>query len=74
MENKPSFVDGQVVQVDMARMGCQPYGILSGRIVGRSFVHVIDTWLVEFNRTFEPTYPYKVVGIPHTEIIKAGTE
>lgn len=70
MENKPEFKDGDFVHVDMSKMGCESYGILHGKIVGKTFVHVIDTWLVEFDRSFEPSYPYKVVGIPHTAIIK----
>lgn len=74
MEAKPSFVDGQIVQVDMERLGCPTYGIMSGKIVGKTFIHVIDTWLVEFKQAFPPTYPFKVLGVPHTAIIVLGSE
>ncbi len=74
MEAKPTFIDGQVVKVDMERLGCPTYGIMSGKIVGKTFVHVIDTWLIEFNVAFAPTYPFKVLGVPHTAIIKSRTE
>lgn len=69
MENKPTFVDGQMIRVDFDVLGCPEYGVESGKIVGKTFEHVIDTWLVEFNHDFSPTYPYKVIGVPHTAIV-----
>lgn len=62
--NKPEFKDGEIIQVDMEHLGFPPE-IRKGKIVGKTFVNVFDTWLVEFDNDFGPTYPYKVVGIPH---------
>ena len=67
--NKPEFKDGELVLVDMEPLGFPPE-IRQGKIVGKTFVflytyNVFDTWLVEFDNDFAPTYPYKVVGIPH---------
>jgi hypothetical protein len=68
LENKPNFKDGEIVRVDMSKMGMD-MNIMEGEIVGKSFSHVIDMWLVEFGIQFIPTYPYKVVAIMHTAII-----
>ena len=69
LEHKPNFTDGELVQVDMNCFGFPPE-ILTGKIVGKSFEHIIDTWLVEFPRSFFPTYPFKVVPVQHTFILK----
>ena len=61
---KPEFKFGELVQVDMEHLGFPPE-IRPGKIVGKTFVNVFDTWLVEFDNDFGPEYPYKVVGIPH---------
>jgi hypothetical protein len=70
LTDKPSFKMNQRVSVDMAVMGMPDYGILPGRIVGKSVEHVLDNWLVEFNRDFGPTYPYTVIAILHTAFMK----
>ena len=70
LENKPSFSDGQVVEVDMSCFGFPEKEILSGKIVGKATEHIIDNWIVEFPRSFPPTYPYKVVIVPHTFILR----
>lgn len=66
---KPTFKDGDKVVVDMAYFG-STLGLLKGVIVGKTFTHIIDTWLVKFDCDFSPTYPYQVVAIPHTAILK----
>ena len=68
LENKPVFKDGEIVKVDMSKMGMD-MDIMTGKIVGKSMSHIIDLWLVEFGIQFIPTYPYKVVAIMHTAII-----
>lgn len=68
LENKPDFTDGELVQVDMACFGFPPK-IETGKIVGKSMTHIIDNWLVEFDHTFPPTYPYRVVAVAHTFIL-----
>lgn len=68
MMNKPIFKYGEEVEVDLAHLGC-PKGTLKGRIVGRGSVHVIDMWLVEFEKDFGPTYPYRVFTVPHVAIL-----
>jgi hypothetical protein len=67
---KPDFKYGTVVEVDMAHLGSPSLGVLTGRVVGKGSVHVIDFWLVEFNRDFAPTYPYRVFTVPHVAILK----
>lgn len=67
---KPTFKDGEKVRVDMAHFGSESLGVLDGVIVGKTFTHVIDIWLVKFKCDFSPTYPYSVVAIPHTAILK----
>ena len=69
LEKKPKFKMNEHVTVDMERLGCPTLGFLPGRIVGKAFEHVLDFWLVEFNRDFSPTYPYKVMSIPHVAIL-----
>lgn len=69
MFNKPDFKDGQEVNVDMSVMGSDA-GILTGTIVGKNFTNIIDTWLIQFDRNFAPSYPFKVVPIMHTAIIE----
>lgn len=68
LEDKPTFNMNEFVTVDMARMGMPEYGMLNGRIVGRSIEHIVDHWLVDFNQEF-PTYPYEVVAVLHTAIV-----
>ena len=70
LENKPKFVYGQTVYVDMKAMGVGD-GYLQGKIVGLATRHIIDHWLVEFERDFGSTYPYRVVSVQHT-FIKHG--
>ena len=69
MEEKPCFKDGDQVLVDMAVMGSAPLGIMKGTIVGKGSEHVIDMWLVQFEKNFAPTYPFKVVSVIHTAIV-----
>ena len=69
MANKPNFKYGEQIQVDMAHLGWPKKETLPGRIVGRGSVHVIDMWLVEFEKDFGPTYPYRVFTVPHVAIV-----
>jgi hypothetical protein len=69
MASKPIFKYGEKVEVDMGHLGWPIREILPGRIVGRGSVHVIDMWLVEFERDFGPTYPYRVSTVPHVAIV-----
>ncbi len=69
IEAKPKFHYGDMVEVDMAHLG-NDLGILKGKIVGRGSEHIIDFWLIEFEETFGPTYPFKVVSVPHVAIVK----
>lgn len=69
LENKPDFIYGQKIKIDMSFFGISNE-IFEGKIVGKSFIHVIDTWLVEFEGDFSPTYPFKVLGVPHTAILQ----
>jgi hypothetical protein len=71
MMNKPNFNDQQKVKVDLDFFGSDA-GILEGKIVGRSMIHAIDMWMVEFPSHF-PTYPFKVLNVPHTAIIDENT-
>ena len=68
MENKPEFVDGERVSVDMSCFGVPPR-IALGKVVGKSFTHIIDTWLIEFDEQPSAIYQFKVVPVPHTFII-----
>lgn len=70
LEDKPEFIMNERVAVDMTVMGLSAYGILPGRIVGKSVTHVLDNWLVEFNQDFAPTYPYTVIAIIHTAFVR----
>lgn len=67
---KPEFKDGTKVMVNMAHFGSKDLGVIEGTIVGKTFTHVIDIWLVKFKIDFSPSYPYSVVAIPHTAILK----
>ena len=66
---KPEFKYDDNVFVDMAHLGGN--GLLRGKIVGRGMVHVIDFWLVQFEKDFAPTYPYRVMQVPHTAVVKS---
>ena len=66
---KPTFKDGELVIVDMSVMGSK--GLLAGTVVGRGMEHVIDFWYVQFKKNFAPTYPFKVVSVIHTAIVKS---
>lgn len=68
-DKKPVFKDGQFVLVDMECFGFPPE-IAMGKIVGRGTEHIIDQWLVEFGHDFGPEYPYRVVSVQHTFILK----
>jgi hypothetical protein len=65
----PVFVDREIVTVDTRKLGLS-LGLVPGQIVGRSVCGLIDIWMVEFQTDFGPTYPYRVVSVPHTMIIK----
>lgn len=67
---KPEFKYGDSVTVDMAHLGSPALGALTGRIVGKGSVHIIDFWLIEFDQDFGPTYPYRVFSVPHVAILK----
>lgn len=70
LENKPKFKDGEHVFVDMSVLtGVE--GILRGKIVGKGSEHVIDMWLVEFEKDFGPTYPFKVTSVFHTAFVES---
>jgi len=73
LDYKPTFKDGEMVLVDMSCFGFPPE-IAMGKIVGRGSEHIIDHWLVEFGHNFAPTYPYKVVSVQHTFILKKNED
>ena len=68
LENKPVFKDGEIVKVDMFKMGMD-MDIMTGKIVGKSMSHIIDLWLVEFDGCLSESYPFRTVAIQHTFII-----
>ena len=70
IENKPMFKYGDLVTVDMSFFGSDE-GFLMGKIVGKSMTHIIDNWLVEFGKSFAPTYPYMVFTVPHVAIVES---
>ncbi len=67
---KPSFKQGEQVAVDMGWFGCTDLGVLQGRIVGKALTHVLDVWLVDFGREISSEYPYYVLSVPHTAMLK----
>lgn len=69
LENKPSFEDGQKVDVDFNKLGMPEVGIVRGEVVGKAISHLLDFWIIKFDRNFGTTYPYKVISIPHTCIV-----
>jgi hypothetical protein len=69
LEEKPSLKYGQYVVVDMAVMGGKGY--LPGKIVGKGSENILDFWLVEFDKDFSPSYPYRVTTILHTAVVKS---
>ena len=66
----PEFKDGDIVWVDMEKLGGKKDDIRSGRIVGIGCKNLIDFWLVEGNFNSE-VYPYRVASIPHIAIVKS---
>ena len=69
---KPNFKYGDAVKIDMAHLGmATTLGVktMNGKIVGKASTHVIDFWLVEVEKDFGPTYPYKVISVPHVAIL-----
>jgi len=72
LEDKPTFKDGDVVIVDMSVLGSD-LGVVSGEIVGKASEHIVDMWLVKFQTDFGPTYPFKVVPVIHTALVKTLT-
>lgn len=66
---KPVFKDGDIVIVDMSHLGGE--GLYRATIVGKGMEHILDFWLVQFDKVFGPTYPFKVVQVPHTAFIKS---
>jgi hypothetical protein len=76
LENKPTFKDGDEVDVDMGVMGASDLGIMRGKVVGKVSDHIIDTWIVDFGQSLNKdknfsTYPFKVVGVIHTAIVES---
>jgi hypothetical protein len=69
-DQKPVFHYGDTVAVNMAHLGSPALGILKGKVVGKGAEHIIDMWLVEFDRDFGPTYPYRALTVPHVSILK----
>jgi len=41
--------------VNMAHLGSPALGIPKGKIIGKGAEHIIDMWLVEFDKDFGPT-------------------
>ena len=66
---KPKFKQGECVAIDTSHLGLK-IGILPGTVVGRGMENVIDFWIIQFNRTFGPDYPYNTLLIMHTAIVK----
>ena len=45
LEKKPTFKDGQIVKVDLDKMGCKGYGICTGKLlVGVLNILLIHGW------------------------------
>ena len=69
-DQKPVFHYGDTVAVNMAHLGSPALGIPKGKIIGKGAEHIIDMWLVEFDKDFGPTYPYRALTLPHVSILK----
>jgi hypothetical protein len=70
LEDHPKFAFGEYVEVDLSKMLYSTGGYENARIVGLHSQNILDVWLCEFNHDFAPSYPYRVVSIQHTFIVK----
>jgi hypothetical protein len=70
-DKKPEFKYGDSILVDMSCFDFPP-SVEVGRVVGKGTTNLIDQWLVEFSHDFNPTYPYRVLSVPHTFIVNAN--
>lgn len=68
--NRPEFKYGDLVEVDMSVLDEDNERIITGKVVGIGIRNIIDHWLIEFEESFEPTYPFRVASIPHIAILK----
>lgn len=73
IENKPNLQQGQPIEIDMKSIGCQDYGVMSAKVVGKSESDniEIDLWSVEFDKNFAPTCPQRIFNVPHIAIVHA---
>jgi hypothetical protein len=70
MFTKTEFKNGDRVEVALSGDINQ---IVTGKIVGKSFEHVIDMWLVLFDKSLDiPSYPYDVAPVQNTFIRAIG--
>ena len=71
MMNKPYFKNGDRVEVALAGYIDQ---IMLGTIIGKASEHVIDFWIVRFDKPLAPelNYPYEATTVQHTFIRKVG--
>ena len=74
LEKKPTFNDGDVIDVDMSVMGADKLGIMRGKVVGKVSDHIIDQWIVDFGQSLNSDknfslYPFKVLAVIHTAIL-----
>ena len=74
LENKPSFNDGDEIDVDMSVMGAKSLGVMKGKVVGKASDHIIDMWIIDFGMSLNEDknfsmYPFKVLNVIHTAIV-----
>ena len=76
LENKPNFQFGEEVLVDFGFMYMYlDAAPVKGKIVGKSSEHILDVWLIQFDRDSLvkaiPHFhsPYNTFAIQHTLII-----
>lgn len=61
--DKPAFRQGDRVEVSLKGMEGR-----RGTVVGKTFDHVIDMWLVDFGEIISEVYPYTTASIPHPQM------
>jgi len=69
LENKPEFVNGQEVDVDMLKLTGSLNGTKRGKVIGKSSTHVVDMWVIDFGEVFSEVYLYQAVAVPHVCIV-----
>lgn len=70
LENKPKFVNGQLVRVDLFKLTGTLKEEKVGKVIGKSFSNIYDLWILDFIKPFSDTYPFQAVCVPHFCILK----